>query len=78
MFPRNPLRGTLNGSIWSVRYEAYCYIGVLIMAALGFLRNRRWSLLALLAACCLRLLFEVADAHPGAGLVGTVLGAPEL
>jgi peptidoglycan/LPS O-acetylase OafA/YrhL len=46
LFSTNPLPGELNGSLWTIRYELWCYFLVPILAALTLLR-RRWIILAM-------------------------------
>ncbi|KAA0124870.1 acyltransferase [Methylobacterium sp. P1-11] len=60
VFESNPYRAPL-GTIWTLKYEVLCYLGVLVAALCGLLR-RRWSaplivavlVLALTIACGLR------------------------
>jgi peptidoglycan/LPS O-acetylase OafA/YrhL len=37
----NPLRGMVNGSLWSLPFEVSCYLAVAALAALGVLRRAR-------------------------------------
>src|SRR5271167_2780329 len=39
-FPYNPAPGDMNGSLWSISHEFWCYIGVLILGMLGLLRSK--------------------------------------
>jgi peptidoglycan/LPS O-acetylase OafA/YrhL len=48
LFPGNPFPA-LNGSLWSIRYEFLCYLGVAALGLLGALRRRSVVLLAFLA-----------------------------
>lgn len=58
LFKHNPIGVAINGSLWSLRYEAAAYAGLVILAAIaaataGFSRTRpaaRWILIACLAA----------------------------
>ena len=45
LFPHNPYRAPL-GTVWTLKYEVLCYLGVLAAGAAGLLR-RRWSALLL-------------------------------
>lgn len=48
VFAHNPMRGFINGSLWTLFYEVACYIGLFFAGILGFLRGARfvWMLLA--------------------------------
>lgn len=48
LFATNPLPNAFNGSLWTLRFEVLCYVGVVIGGYLGVLRNR-WAALAALA-----------------------------
>jgi peptidoglycan/LPS O-acetylase OafA/YrhL len=37
-FPRNP-SGEVNGSLWSIAFEFWCYIGVMLLGLSGLLRS---------------------------------------
>ena len=39
LFEANPVRGIVNGSLWTLRIEAVCYLGLLAMAGIGMLRR---------------------------------------
>jgi peptidoglycan/LPS O-acetylase OafA/YrhL len=40
----------VNGSLWSIRYEFCCYIGVAALGGIHALRNRSWTLAAFITA----------------------------
>jgi peptidoglycan/LPS O-acetylase OafA/YrhL len=46
VFADNPLPSVVNGSLWTLRIEALCYIGLLALAVAGLVR-RGWVLLPL-------------------------------
>lgn len=63
MFTDNPTTGAVNGSLWTLRFEALCYIGVLVAGLLGVF-SRRWVFLALAVAfLALFLIFPHISAH---------------
>jgi peptidoglycan/LPS O-acetylase OafA/YrhL len=41
VFAHNPLPGIVNGSLWTLRIEALCYLGLLALARAGILRPGR-------------------------------------
>lgn len=40
-----PLPGVLNGSLWTLAWELMCYVGIAVLAAVGWLQRRRLVLL---------------------------------
>ncbi|MBB5642817.1 acyltransferase family protein [Cryobacterium roopkundense] len=46
----SPIDTIWNGSLWTLRYEIGCYVLVGLLLLSGFVRARRWPLLALFAA----------------------------
>ena len=53
VFEANPYRAPL-GTVWTLKYEVLCYLGVLAAALCGLLR-RRWSALVIVAGLALAL-----------------------
>ena len=54
-FPNNPFQGAINGSLWSIRYEFWGYLGVLGLGMIpilsrgrsfifGIFRSSQWAL----------------------------------
>lgn len=50
VFEDNPLRNTINGSLWSLSQEVICYAGVLCCGLLGILKQKK--LFAVLVIVC--------------------------
>jgi peptidoglycan/LPS O-acetylase OafA/YrhL len=48
IFPNNPFPGTINGSMWTISYEFWCYIGIMMLGLCGCFRRFRWIPVALL------------------------------
>ena len=46
MFPDNPTPAMVNMQLWTIPYELYCYIGLILVAALGLVKRRQWLLIA--------------------------------
>jgi len=40
-FSKNPIGGSVNGSVWTIPYEFACYIGLLILGIAGLLSRRK-------------------------------------
>jgi peptidoglycan/LPS O-acetylase OafA/YrhL len=75
VFARNYSQ-TLNGSLWSIPFEFWCYIGV---AALGVLSlvTKRWLIISIIAVSVIsRAALDLLDKKPGLGLIGDIFGWP--
>lgn len=78
VFPSNPLPHVVNGSLWSIPFEFWCYIGVVALGATGLLM-RRWTLVAAtIIVLIARVVFDVFEMRPGGGFVGAIIGWPYL
>lgn len=77
-FARNPYPDAINGSLWSVQYEFWCYLGVALLLAGGFLKHRVVLLLAFVAAVIVSVLFLVRGWIFGGKWLGVLLGSPQL
>jgi peptidoglycan/LPS O-acetylase OafA/YrhL len=75
-FPHNPFPGTINGSAWTIPYEAWCYVGVLLLALAGLLVRRRAVLGLFLASLVASVLFDVYHWRPGGSFLGVIVGPP--
>jgi len=75
-FTANPVPNAVNGSLWSIPFEMWCYVGVAALGLMSLLR-RRWLLVALLVAVLvLRVVLDLQGRKPGLGLIGVVFGWP--
>jgi peptidoglycan/LPS O-acetylase OafA/YrhL len=75
-FAANPTPNAVNGSLWSIPYEFWCYIGVAILGMLGLLLNRWLTLCALIATLAGRVALDVLGKKPGGGIIEHVIGWP--
>jgi len=77
-FAHNPYPGVLNGSVWSIQYEFWCYLGVAMMAAVGLLRRRGWVLTCFAASVAIGAASQTQGWILGGKFAGVVLGSPQL
>jgi len=75
-FPDNPLPNAVNGSLWSISYEFWCYLGIALLGTCALLRYRRLILAFLLASIALSVVFVAWDLTPGGKALGVVFGDP--
>ena len=75
-FTSNPYPAVMNASLWSVSYEFYCYLGVILLGFSGLLRSRRWLMVLLVLAIGVSVAFRIYAWNPSGSMAGTVLGTP--
>jgi peptidoglycan/LPS O-acetylase OafA/YrhL len=78
-FTANPYQA-LNGSLWSIPYEFWCYLGVLFVGAAGLLSIRRRALVvaAFAIVIAVHVWAEATGRKPGGHFVGLIIGWPYL
>jgi len=77
-FAQNPFPLAVNGSLWSIPFEFWCYIGVAVLGAMA-LATRRWFLVSFLVAVMLaRIGLDLLGRKPGLGIIGIIFGWPYL
>jgi len=76
VFVHNAWPNVLNGSLWSVPFEFWCYIGILLLGVTGILL-RRWLVAALFAAAIgWHLYLSITGWIPGGKILGVIFGFP--
>lgn len=75
-FPHNPMPAVLNGSLWSIPYEFWCYIGLALLGATGLLRSNRFMMMLFAASIAISIAFGVYQWTPGGKLLGQIFGYP--
>lgn len=75
VFKNNPLPA-LNGSLWSIPYEFWCYIGVLVLGMCRWLRKRYLLLGLFVAALGWHLYVDITGWNPGGKILGEIFGYP--
>lgn len=63
-FPKNRSHA-VNGSLWSISYEFWCYIGVLALGLAGLLKKPRAIFVFFIAILTISILFIIANLNPG-------------
>lgn len=77
-FPQNPYPNVINGSVWSIQYEFWCYVGVAILLMAGLLRRRRLLAASFVSAVAVSVAFQVRGWIFGGKFLGRLLGSPQL
>ncbi len=77
-FKTNPAPGPVNGSLWSISYEFWCYIGVLLSGRAGWLMRRKLIWAAFFIAILTSFVFRMFELHPGGSFLGLIFGYPPL
>ena len=68
--------GPVNGSLWSIPYEFWCYFGVMALGLAGLLRWRPIYLLIAVAVMAGRFQIDMSGWRPGGGFLGPIFGEP--
>ncbi len=76
-FAANPYPGVINGSIWSVPYEFWCYLGIALLLVTGMLRQRGVLAGLFMAAWAISLISQMRHWNFGGKLLGAALGSPQ-
>ncbi|HEY4047589.1 MAG TPA: acyltransferase [Acidobacteriaceae bacterium] len=75
-FSHNPAPNVINGSLWSISYEFWCYIGVAFLSLTGFLRSKIVLGTLFAASVALSMFFSLSGWHPGGKIFGVIFGFP--
>jgi len=75
-FPDNPAPDTVNGSLWSISYEFWCYLGILALGIAGWAVARRGLAVALLLTTAIGFVFEWRHLTPAGNVLGQIFGYP--
>src|SRR3954465_12311881 len=75
-FPNNSIHA-VNGSLWSIRFEVWCYIGVALLGITGLLR-RRIVLGIFILSLPIVFVFDYFDLHPGGKVLGWIFASPRV
>jgi len=75
-FTANPAANAINGSLWSIPFEFWCYIGVAALGVTGFLSKKRALLVFAVLVLIGRVVLDLLGRKPGWGFIGLVFGWP--
>ncbi len=76
-FAANPYPGVINGSIWSIPYEFFCYLGVALLTLTTLLRRRLAILVLFLGTIVISVLSQLHHWNYGGKLLGVIFGSPQ-
>lgn len=77
-FAGTPYPGAMNGSLWSVQFEFWCYVGVALLLVSGLLRRRLVLLALFLGSVAVSVMFQLHGWIFGGKWLGVLLGSPQL
>tara|TARA_R110002111_G_scaffold236383_1_gene297583 strand:+ start:7789 stop:8886 length:1098 start_codon:yes stop_codon:yes gene_type:complete len=73
VFNASPIGGTMNGALWTIRYELLAYLGVGLLAAVGLYRNRSLILVWAGLAAAFGVLYQITGySGPGDDTIGSM------
>ena len=75
-FPANPYPRLINGSLWSISVEFWCYIGVAVLGVCGLLRSKRTLSLLFAVTVIMGVLYDIHRWTPAGGFLERVVGLP--
>lgn len=75
-FAHNPFPSAVNGSLWSIPFEFWCYLGVAVLGVVSLATNKRVLLGLTVGVMTARVLCDLAGVKPYLGPVSVVIGWP--
>jgi peptidoglycan/LPS O-acetylase OafA/YrhL len=74
VFVQNPIKAPL-ATVWTLRYEVFCYLGVLVFGLAGLLRRRRLAVIGVAGLAIVLAVLGIVDPNASKG-VETALRLP--
>jgi len=78
VFVHNPFPMSLNGSLWSVQYEFWCYLGIAALGLMGLLRRRTVIVVIFALTMGVHLIMDVTGWAPAGNMLGQIFGYPPI
>ena len=75
-FVDNPGAGVMNGSLWSIPFEFWCYIGILVLGAARLAHRPRLVAGLLFSFIVISFIFSWRHLTPGGRILGAIFGYP--
>ena len=69
---------SINGSLWSIPYEFWCYLGLAALGMVSLLPKRFFCLGITILVMAVRVWLDLTGRKPGGGLIGLIIGWPYL
>jgi peptidoglycan/LPS O-acetylase OafA/YrhL len=76
VFQLNRYPNAINGSVWSIPFEFWCYIGVMILGLRGLLTRRKLMLSLFAVSVLVSIAFQVFQLKISGSILGLVFGYP--
>lgn len=78
VFMKNAAPGVVNGSLWSIAFEFWCYVGVMLLGLTRLLRRRYLLLLLLAGTIGCHIYLDITGWRPGGKFLAAIFGYPGL
>jgi peptidoglycan/LPS O-acetylase OafA/YrhL len=75
-FLHNPYPGAINGAVWSIPFEFWCYLGVLALGLSGFLKRKSLILALFLGTIIVSVIFNSLHLQISGSWLGAFFGYP--
>ena len=75
-FPNNPAKWDVNGSLWSIAFEFWCYVGVMLLGLTGLLRLKKFLLTTFIGSLAVSILFAHFKWNVSGAILGQIFGYP--
>jgi peptidoglycan/LPS O-acetylase OafA/YrhL len=69
-------RGVVNGSLWSIPYEFWCYLGLAMLGLTSLLSKRAVCVAIAIITMTVRFWLDLTGRKPGGGLIELIIGWP--
>jgi len=76
VFTSNVSPNVLNGSLWSIPFEFWCYVGVLFLGICRLLQRRYLVLAIFFCVIAWHLYLDITGSNPGGKMLGQIFGYP--